>query len=84
MDINYSYTNTFQKMLLMKTVLDTAVQGSEVDPSLLLICNREERKSCITKVNSTNQTDSGSPNAPGTSLFKLMCDCNVEVGSLCM
>lgn len=66
----------FQKILLMKAVLDTAVQGFDVDPSLLLICNHDGGKGSI--------TDGGSPNAHEPSLYQLISDCNIEVGLLCM
>ena len=73
-------------MLLMKAVMDTAVQGFDVDPSLLLICNHDERKGSITEANSRVQTDGdgGIPNAHDSSLYQLISDSNVEVGLLWM
>ena len=56
------------------------MQGSEVDPSLLLTCNHDESTSFVTEEHSSDQTDSGSSNATEqSSLYRLISDCDVEV-----
>ena len=66
----------------MQAVLDTTMQGNDVDQALLLKCGSESvgMISADSGGESTNETDDNTAKQSSKPLYDIIAECNVEVG----